>query len=161
YNAVGDNIMQGLQGNAAASALTADNQAAQLAANSANQIDKTGAGAKALNAGYLDPNVQAVLANQAAQAGTNAGANSQFASSQGTNENNFMANLRGSAALQAIQGQQNVASRYGAQLGTNRAQQQALIAKEPATAKTLANTLGQQQFTDQVLAKQYNLKVQT
>ena len=148
YNAVGDNIMQGLQGNAAASALTADNQAAQLAQNSASAIDKTGAAAQALNAGYLDPNVAAVLANQRTLAGTDAGANSQFASSQGTNENNFMANLRGSAALQAIQGQQNVASTYGNQLATNRAQQQALIAKEPATAKALATELGNTQFTD-------------
>jgi hypothetical protein len=128
--------------------LTADNQAAQLAQNSANQIDKTGAAAKALNAGYMDPNVQAVLANQATQAGTNAGANSQFASSQGQNESNFMANLRGSAAARAIEGQQNVASLYGGQLGTNRAQQQALIAKEPATAKALLSSLTNQQFTD-------------
>ena len=79
YNQVGDTIMQGLQGNAAASALTADNQAAQLAQNSANAIDKTGAAAKALNAGYLDPAVAAQLANQSTQAGTNAGANAQFA----------------------------------------------------------------------------------
>jgi hypothetical protein len=158
YNQVGDNIMQGLQGNASASALTADNQAAQLAQNSASAIDKTGAAAKALNAGYLDPNVQAVLANQATQAGTNAGANSQFASSQGTNENNFMANLRGSAAMQAIQGQQNVASLYGGQLGANRAQQQAMLAKEPATAKALATELGNTQFTDRAVLAGLNIK---
>jgi hypothetical protein len=148
YNQIGDQVMQGLQGNAATSALTADNQAAQLAQNSANAIDKTGAAAKALNANYLDPAVAAQLANQSTQAGTNAGANAQFASTQGANESNLMSNLRASAASRAIEGEQNVASLYGAQLGTNRAAQQTLLAKEPATAKALASTLGQQDFTD-------------
>lgn len=161
YTQQGDQILQGLQANASSGALTADNQAAQAAQNTANAIDQTGAAAKALNGGYMDPQVAAALQNQSTYGATVGGSNAALASSLGSNENDFMANLRGAAALQGNEGQANIAAAYAKQLATNRASQNSLELKAPATAAQLANTLGQDQFNDQILGKEYNLKALT
>jgi hypothetical protein len=158
YTATGDQIMQGLQANAGVGALTADNQAAQAAQNTANAIDQTGAAAKALNGGYLDPQVAAALQNQSTYSGTVGGANSQLASQLGSSEGDFMTNLRGSAALQGIEGQGNIAAAYAKQLATNRASQDSATLSARATAKQLASTLGEQQFNNEMLSAEVGTK---
>ena len=158
YTNTADQILQGLGQNAQQGALSNDNVVAQQAQNTANEIDKTGAAAQALNAGYLDPNVAAALQNQRQFSGTVGGAQAGLVGSQGANETNFMGNLRGTAALQGLEGQQAIASDYAKQLGANRAQQQSLILKEQPTAKALAATLCQQQFTNYATLRSINTK---
>lgn len=158
YTAAENQFLGGLQQNVQGAALSNENAAAQAAQNTSNQIDTTGAAAKALNGGYLDPNVAAALQQQRQFGGTTQGAEAGFVNSQGQNETNFMQNLRATAALQGVEGQQNINSIYQKQAATNTAAQQTLIGKEQPTAKQLATTLGQQQFTDYATAKGLQLK---
>lgn len=148
YGQTGNQILQGLQGNANASALTGENQAAQAAQNTANSIDQTGAAAKALNGGYMDPQVMAALANQGQYSGAVAGSQAALASNLGAGQKGYMQSLTGDAQLGQQEGQANIAAAYAKQLATNRAAQTTLVEKAQPTAKDLATTLGQQQFTD-------------
>lgn len=158
YYQTGDRLMGQLQGNATQGALTDENAAAQAAQRTANLIDQTGSAAQALNGGYMDPNVAAALQQQRQYQGTTAGAEAGLLGGLGTSENEYMANLRASAALGAMQGQQNVASIYGKQLGSNQAARNALLEKEAPTAKQLASSYGQNLFTDYATMRGLGLK---
>lgn len=160
YTATGDQVMQGLQANAQAGAASQDNLIAQAAQNTANQIDQTGAAAQAANGGYLDPQVAQQIALGRTAAGTQLGGQAGFTAGMGANEANFMSNLRASAAAQGIQGQRDIVSAFAKPIATNAGQQDALIAKENPTARSLAATLGQQQFTDYSTLQGLGLKKQ-
>lgn len=161
YSDATNQMLQGIGQDATAQAKTYENQAADAALKAGQQINQTGQSAVAQNGGYLDPQVQAELnAEGKLAAGTGAAQNS-FAASSGGNEQSFMGNLRAAAAQRALEAQHGISTQYGQQLGKNQAEQDRLIAKQPSEAKSLATTLGQQQFTDYATMKGLGIKQAT
>jgi hypothetical protein len=148
YSEATDKLLQGIGSGAEASAKTYENQAADTVLKAGQAISQTGQAAAGQNGGYLDPQVQAEINAQGQLAGGVGGAQNSFAQAAGQNEQNFMGNLRAAAAQRALEGQRGISTLYGDQLSKNQASQQALIAKQPADAKSLATELGQKQFTD-------------
>ncbi len=148
YTEATDKLLQGIGQQAEGNAKTYENQAAEAALKAGQAINQTGQSATSQNGGYLDPQVQAELNAEGKLASGVGGAQNSFAQAAGENEQNFMGNLRAAAAQRALEGQRGVQTLYGGQLSRNQAQQDALIAKQPADAKSLATELGQKQFTD-------------
>jgi hypothetical protein len=148
YSAATDKLLQGIGTDTATNAKTSENQAADAVLKAGQAVNQTGQSAQAQNGGYLDPQVQAELNAEGKLASGVGGAQNTFAQNAGQNEQNFMGNLRGASAQRAVEGQKSISNTYGGQYAKNAAEQRNLIAKQPADAKSLATTLGQQQFTD-------------
>lgn len=157
YSQTDQGILSGLQSDQAASALTNENAQAQAAQATANQIDQSGKAAAALNAGYQGPEAQAALANTQQFQGGVQGAQAGYLAGQAGNNADLLTALRGTAALQAQQGQRDITSAYAKPIGTNAAAQQAVIAKQPASAAAMTQSLEQTAFQDRAIAKKFNL----
>lgn len=140
--------LEGLQGQAAANAKTYANTLAETALKTTGNIESTGQSAAAQNGGYLDPQVKAALNSQGTLAAGVGSAQSQLQQNLGQGEQNFLTNLRASAAMRAVQGEQNLTSAFRGPREKLATAAQGAIAKEPVEAQKLALSLGQQQAAD-------------
>lgn len=161
YSNATNSLLSGISQDAETGAKTFENQAADAALKAGEGISQTGQAATAQDGGYLDPQVQAELNAQGKLAAGVGSAQNELAATAGGNETGFMGNLRAAAAQRALEGQKSINTLYGQQLGKNQGEQNKLIAKQPAEAKSLAVELGQKQFTDYATAKSLGIKQQT
>lgn len=153
-----DQLLQGIGKDAEAQAKTYENQAADAVLKAGNAINQTGQTAVAQNGGYLDPQVQAQLNAEGKLAVGIGSAQNSFAANAGQGEESFMSNLRAAAVQRALEGQRGISTLYGNQLAKNQSEQDRLLARQPAEAKSLAATLGQQQFTDYATLRGLGIK---
>jgi hypothetical protein len=160
--AKGQNILAGLAADQAAGQGQLAGAQTQQAQDVANMISGAGNTATQLYGGTLSPQAQAAQQAIAGAAGATAGARTAFTNTAAQNQANYLRDLRGNAA--AVAGPAGAA-----QLGTAYARlsapvQQAIqtaLSKQGPAAKQLAQTLGQQQFANQILRKEYGLKAYT
>lgn len=161
YSEATDKLLQGTGQESENTAKTYENQAADAVLKAGEAVNQTGQTATAQNGGYLDPQVQAELNAEGKLSAGVGGAQNSFAQASGQNEQNFMGNLRAAATQRALEGQKSIATTYGGDLAKNSSAQQALIAKQPADAKSLATELGQKQFTDYATMQGLGIKQTT
>lgn len=140
--------LQGLQTGQEASAKTAQNNAAEAAMKAANEVQSTGQSVGNQTAGFVDPAVRAALSQSAATAGSLGGAAGQYAGAMGVSGANLMSGLRGAAATRMGEGATRLQQDYGAAQQRAQGEENKLLAKQPADARSLAVELGQKQFTD-------------
>lgn len=146
---------------AEASAKTAQNNAAELALKSGQAVEGTGQSQSALTGGYIAPELKAEINAEGARAASTGATGTSLAAQGAQNENNFMANLRATAAAKVTEGAKGISSLYGKQLGENENKQGEAAAKLAPNEAKLLTELGQKQFTDQITAQGLGIKTQT
>jgi hypothetical protein len=156
--ATGQGVMSGLQAGEEASAKTAQNNAAEAAVKAGHEIETSGQSASTATAGFVDPAVKAALAQSASTAGALGGAAGQYAAAMGVSGQNQMSQLRAAAAQRITEGGQRISQDYGQAQQKAQDEEDKLLAKQPAEAKTLAVELGQKQLTDAATLKSLGVK---
>jgi hypothetical protein len=148
YGEAADKLMQGVQGEASASAKTAQNEAAEASLRASKGVETAGQNAVTANAGYMDPQLRAALSAQTQNSAQIGQAREANAANLGAGENTFMANLRAAAAQRVTEGQKGIASTYAAQRGKVGTEEQRLLARQPGAITKLDQELLQKQFTN-------------
>jgi hypothetical protein len=149
-----------LQAGEEGSAKTAQNNAAEAAMKAANAIQTGGQATGQQTAGFIDPAVQAALAQSASTAGALGGAAGQYAAAMGVSGANQMSQLRAAAAQRQGEGGTRLQGVYGQAQQKVQDTENAALAKQPADAKSLAVELGQKQFADVATGKSLGIKQQ-
>lgn len=161
YGQAQDAQLAGIGASAEASAKTAQNNAAELALKSGQAVEGTGQSQSALTGGYIAPELKAEINAEGARAASTGATGTSLAAQGAQNENNFMANLRATAAAKVTEGAKGISSLYGKQLGENASKQGEAAAKLAPNEAKLLTELGQKQFTDQITAQGLGIKTQT
>jgi hypothetical protein len=155
-----EGALAGLQTGAEAGAKTYENQQAESALKAGQEVNTSGQNAVTRNGGYLDPQVQAALNAEGSRAAGIGGAQNTLASSLGANETNYMTNIRAAAAQRIQEGQRDIGTVYGKQLGTVRGKEAEATAKTVPNALKFGNEIGQKQFQDQMTARGLGIKTE-
>lgn len=148
YGQAQDAQLGAIAQSAEASAKTAQNNAAELALKSGQAVEGTGQSQSALTDGYIAPELKAEINAEGARAASSGATGTSLAAQGAQNENNFMANLRATAAAKVTEGAKGISSLYGKQLGENQAKQGEAAAKLAPNEAKLLTELGQKQFAD-------------
>jgi len=154
YKALGEQQTQSLAGisqQAEASAKTAQNTAADNALKAGQSIETTGQAQQGLAGGYISPEVKAELQAQGQKAAGTGAAGVSLAQQSGQNEQNFMSNLRASAAARVAQGGGEIANTYGKQLRENSNKQGEVAGKVAALGPKIRSELESSQFNQQAV----------
>jgi hypothetical protein len=160
YAEANQSLLGGIQGEANASARTAQNEAAESALRASKAIETAGQTSAQQNAGYVDPQLKAALGNQQANVTATGQAREAGAAAMNQNEGNYLTNLKAAAAQRATEGMQGIASTYGKRRGEVAGQERQALARMPGQISKLDTEGRQHNFNNRAVEQGLFGKVQ-